>query len=314
MNLCYVGPIGLAAPLFCSLRRRGHTVHTSLVESPDIYFVGFRAKHKHDEETIKAINSTDSPVFAVALTDNGLTSCLVSNQLNEFRKIDFLITNTINEPSDKHFRDKTVLIPKFTINRIDQKHFSADKSGIFFRGTYTGPKKYVTWRSDMVKVMSESRLWVQCEVVLFPLKEEGIKKASVNLSPRSSRLEKSDYLDRLGRCQISLCPPGNVTWCYRHLESMALGANIISLPVSGEGRFMFQECLDDCFNLVEPDFSDLIDVCESILGDPNKYESKRELALETYQNYLELDPLGGYNQKVLRLILDSIRLVSGIML
>jgi hypothetical protein len=268
------------------------------------------------------IDKFEGKLCIVDVLDNGMCPSVYRKYQNIYDRAYCAFLHTDTDFTRSTFR-KRILFPKFTIDYLPPSQIEKNKV-VYFRGSLTGGTKLngKNHRIEALRKLEQINCdWSDCKLSVTPellqhnvvkkLMEDEQTKIYIQSLPQSIILHPRDYIKHLGCSTSSLCLPGNAIWCYRHLESMALDCNIISLSIDYDpGFWIGRDELDDCFNLLDFDLSNLKDVCEYSLSDDNYLREKRKYALDVYQRVFELTPNNIYKPAVWKCIQEKMQKYS----
>jgi len=277
----------------------------------DVLFFALRPHNplflKHQLHLLDLVDKFQGKLCFIDTSDNSLCPSIYTKYQNFFDRVHCAFLYTETDFTRAKFR-RRILYPKFTINYLPPHQVHKNKV-VYFRGSLTGGLRLndKNHRIEAIKKLEQlNSEWSDCKLNVTPnllqycpvvkklMQDEQMKLYILSLS-QSKIVQHEDYIKQLGSSSSSLCLPGNAIWCYRHLESMALESNIISLSVDYDAGFWIgRDELDDCFNILNFDLSNLKDVCEYSLSDCNELKEKRKYALDVYRRVFELTPENFY--------------------
>lgn len=107
-----------------------------------------------------------------------------------------------------------------------------------------------------------------------------------------NRVLYARYLREAARARVCIDLPGNGPFCFRLIEYLALGSCIIAYPHSAR----FPVPLEDRKHIIycKEDMSDLVDLCEEYVGNPDERIRIGRNAAEYFDSNLRVDRLAEY--------------------
>lgn len=271
----------------------------------DIWIINLRyiitLKIEEQQKIFKVIDKFCNKICYVEVTDSGIGPAMYAQYQNFFDRVYCAFLRTETDFTRLKFK-RRILYPKFTVDYIPPLQTTKKNKTIFFRGSLTGGKKMNgrNHRLEAMQIIDQLGCsWLDCQlfVVNAQLKlkyvqdflQEEPTKSFIESLPSNIIDPKEVYLNQLANSKTSLCLPGGAVWCYRHLESMALNCNIISISIDYDpGFWLGRNKLDECFNILNFDLSNLKEVCEYTLSDDKLLKDKRDYAYHVYQQEYEL--------------------------
>lgn len=108
----------------------------------------------------------------------------------------------------------------------------------------------------------------------------------------AQRMRYSRFLREAAESKICIDLPGNGDFCFRLIDYLAVGACIVG-PRHG---CLLHKPLEDGVHLAycEPDLSNLVELCEHYLAQPEKRERMRVESREYFDRYLRPEQLAAY--------------------
>lgn len=287
--------------------------HTNISEydlSADVFFFAFNINLptfiEQQEYILDFFKRYQGKICYVNTSDIGMCSRLYALYEELFKQTFCAFITTETDFARVKFK-KRILYPKFTIDYIPYAQTQKHKS-VYFRGSLTGTKRFEgkNYRVEALKILNQiNASWNNCKLFATALQRQSLSTRDliqdisterlINSLPENIIVQRKDYLSELACSQSSLCLPGGAIWCYRHLESIALNCNIISLSVDYDpGYWLGRDKLDECFNIIDSDLSNLQEICEYTLNENTDLKERRDYAYSTYQQYYELTPENHY--------------------
>jgi hypothetical protein len=231
-------------------------------------------------------------------------------------RINGIITASKNSTNTNLIDEKIVLIPQFTIDYTPFKRNNIQKNKSFFIGKMTGGSRFngKNWRVESFKLIKQANLipeyfegWLYSNTAFFDHKlKNDVDYINTIVCIQDKLLSQEDYLIQLQTYQTSLCLPGNVAWCYRHLQSAAYKNTIISYELSSvTEKWLFQDVFNDSFYFLKPDLSNLCDIIKYAADNVEESIFRAEQSYAAYSTYWELLPDNTYQDHVWRGIMNS---------
>lgn len=300
-------------PAHCSLILKRHTEITDKDINADFWFFSFNPNVKtfieREDYLMEFAERFEGKICYFLSSDHGMPDKLYLKYEFFFKRVYCIFASTETKTTREKF-ERRILFPKFTINYIPFQN-SIKCRAVYFRGSLTGGGGHFRGFNPRIEALKQinqlNENWIDYKLYatqqqrLFThrfIKDADTTKLIESL-PDSILLSKPDYISTLSCNIASLCMPGNAVWCYRHLESIAVGCNIVSMSVKNDpGLWLNNDKLDECFVLLEYDLSNLKDACEYSLSDCEQLYEKRKYAYNLYQQEFELTPGNYYKENV----------------
>lgn len=254
------------------------------------------------------LNSNDNFTYALQIYPKDLLDRIdgiiaLNKPLNNSKHVEFLAK-------------KTVLLPRFTIDYLPEGAPIKKENKVFFIGKLTGADFFSgkNWRIECFKKINANPYILQNFVgwISTPKNFEINKKIldvyNIENIPiaKEQIIPEKEYFNNLLKYQISLCLPGNTSWGYRHLLSLAAKTTIVSFDLSNDsGEWLFQHEFKNTMYVIDPHLNNFESVVSQSILEKEKSLHYAQLSYEVYRNFFELLPDNTYQDHVWRRILNS---------
>lgn len=322
-----------AKHFFNTLKRKNIAVFDHCVENipnADIWIIDhvhepdyYNANLSWFQQFLPHILNFKGKVILLNLNDN-FTYALKIYPKDFLDRVDGIIA--LNKPlnNNKHLEflsKKTILLPRFTIDHLPLETSLVRKNKIFFIGKLTGADFFdgKNWRIESFKKINNNPFilqnfngWISTPKN-FEINKKILDAYSIENIPiaKDNVIPEAEYFSNLLDHQISLCLPGNTSWGYRHLLSLAAKATIISFDLSSDsGEWLFQHEFKDTMYVLDPYLNNFESIISQSIIEEEKSRHYAQCSYEVYRNFFELLPDNTYQEHVWHRIINSLQSVN----
>jgi len=269
--------------LLRTLIRRGHTIAND--DTADVWFVDCIWPHKIYPATIDQMLSFGGKIVLVSLGDlnifniDGLPDELIQ-KVSAFAKIQWDNDTSIY---DSRIIGKSVTIHPFLVSHLPQP--TTKKHRVCFLGLPTGAEN----AEDNLRIRACRILKKQPWFIGGIVGQEGGATPRDISGIEVGELSRNMYLRSINRSLISLCMPGNSPLTYRLFESLGVCSAVISCRLDSV-RWLNRMNPNEHYLLVKDDLSDLLEVCERAVTEPQDTVEIAKTGHDLYQQYYSIMP------------------------
>jgi hypothetical protein len=317
---------------------------THVDNSFDVIFVEYYCIHTHISELCDRINSIKYTLlnFSGKLVFFNLddAQATYTNELDEdiIHRIDAWVVymihreylNVTSEKYKNNIQNKFVLIPRYTIPRIniEQNCYLKKKNNIVFVGRTTGNYWFNTknFRIECLKeiwnnsfVSSHFDGWIVDDNIIDVSYQSQDYNDSFKFVMKDKFISEKSWLNMLNMNRLSLCIPGHTKLGYRHLQSMALKSTMVGnfnlkydpyeYMFSDKLRGISYELPENIKNMGIggdwPTMENFISICTEAIQNVEKSHEYADAAYDTYKQWFEVTKENTFQPHVWKIIQDN---------
>jgi len=274
-----------------TLMRNGHRV--SKTGEADIWFVDCIWPHKITQQTIDEMIAYKGKIVLLSLGDlnifklDGLPDELV-DRVSAFAKIQW--ENDLTS-YDLRVVNRMVTFYPFLIGGLPRP--SDLEPIVSFFGLPTGAGKTEdNLRVRACRIMKDQPWFVGGlvgqECGAYPRDITGLE---------TTALPRGEYLRIMSKSLMSLCLPGNSPLTYRMFESLGVGSAVVSCCLE-DVRWLNRMEPGVHYFAVEPDLSDLMEICEKAVYDNTQAKKIALAGYALHNDYYAIQPDGGLSSNM----------------
>jgi len=277
--------------LLRTLIRYGHTISND--KNADVWFVDCIWPHAINKATIDELLSFKGKIIFISLGDlnifkfTGLPDCLI-DKASGFAKIQWSRDTSIY---DTRVVNKMITVHPFLIGGLPTPGDKKPRACFF--GLPSGAEK----TEDNLRIKAcrilKSYPWFTGGIVG---QENGAKQRDIGGIEIGHR-PRDFYLRTINQCMLSICMPGNSPLTYRMFESLGVASAVISCCLE-DIVWLNRMIPDKHYFVVEPDLSNLIEVCQHALNNSAKTQKIAQNGYNLYKDYYALQFDGGLSENL----------------
>lgn len=271
-----------------TFQRHGHTIVNNAKDA-DLYFLDCMRVCDIPDSIIDEVLEFHGKIILTSLGDWHTFNLTMNNyslpseivdRASAFAKIQWSPNQSIY---DKRIINKQIIIQPFLIGGLP-KPSDNKKQRIVFYGLPTGePETDQNLRIRACHIL-KNQPWFDGGIVG---QEPGIARniSGIEIGHRPRNV----YLNAINQSTTSLCMPGNSILTYRHFESLGMKCAVITCCLD-KYVWLNRMVPGEHYFKVNDDLSNLLDMCEWIIGQPNIVNEVAQNGYSLYQQYYRLNP------------------------